>query len=115
LKETLRIFRIGLTIGLLDRETWLTWLKSTVAREKKPATELVELSTLDPKAHLYITLNLLDHLIGPRQSGNAAQILMRLIYDASKAGQISATKAVLLHLYRSAPDGSRTSLPKWAG
>ena len=101
LKETLRIFRIGLTIGLIDRETWLRWLQATVAREKKPAPELVALATLDPKAHLHITFNLLDKLIGPKASGNAAQVLMRMIYDARKAGKISAIKAVQLAYHAS--------------
>lgn len=92
---------MGLTIGLIDRETWLTWLKSTVAREKKPAPELVALTTLDPKTHLSVTLNLLDQLIGPQASGHAAQVLMRMIYDAWIAGKISATKAVQLAYHAS--------------
>ena len=86
---------------MIDRETWLTWLKTTVAREKKPALELLALTTLDPKANLYITFNLLDKLIGPQQSGNAAQVIMRMIYDGLKAGKISATKAVQLAYHAS--------------
>jgi hypothetical protein len=101
LKETLRIFRIGLTIGLIDRETWLTWLKTTVAREKKPAPELVALTTLDPKAPLFLTFNLLDPLLGPKHSGHAARVIMRMIYDALQGGKITATKAVQLAYHAS--------------
>lgn len=101
MKETLRIFRISLTIGLMDRATWLNWLTATVAREKKPAPELVALSTLDPKAPLFLTFTLLDQLIGLKPSGNAAPILMRMIYEAWQAGKISVTKAVQLAYHAS--------------
>jgi hypothetical protein len=94
LKETLRIFKIGLTIGLIGRESLVKWVKNRIAQEKKPAPELLDLTTLDPKSNPIITLNLLDKLIGSEGSDNAGKVVMRMIYDELTAGRISPVKAV---------------------
>jgi hypothetical protein len=101
LKETLSVFRIGITVGLIAREKLVEWIRKTVANEKKPPRELTDLLTLDPKASLVITFNLLDKLIGPAVPENAGKIVMRMIYDELKAGKISPVKAVQLAYHAS--------------